>query len=370
MLAENPWTRTARQVQDVYLRRPDLIRYLLERLGTQCLKVSARGFSSTCPIHNGDNPQAFHVWIDRGFVGWKCYTRCGGERGDLIKLLMKKYNAPFRQATVWLAKFAGMEISGPILQIAPEQIHEETVETLRRRLGIFSENGPVVFDERWVAQSLRERHPYFYERGVAPNILDRLQVGFVRTPLWVMPDPEKPGQNMGWFDDRVSIPWRDADGRLIGFAGRRLDGIKYQKYQNYPYTKKAYSLYGIWLPEIQEAIRRERHVIFVEGYADAWHAWSLGVQHVLAVGGTEFNPHQIRLLSTRFPDLQRITLFFDGDVAGVTTSRRMSDQLSEVNKVYLAYCPEGKDPDDLKGRDAFLAPVVAAKPVLPRPKAN
>jgi DNA primase len=76
------------------------------------------------------------------------------------------------------------------------------------------------------------------------------------------------------------------------------------------------------------------------------------------------------LLSTRFPDLQRITLFFDGDVAGVTTSRRMSDQLSEVNKVYLAYCPEGKDPDDLKGRDAFLAPVVAAKPVLPRPKAN
>ena len=220
MLAENPWTRTARQVQDVYLRRPDLIRYLLERLGTQCLKVSARGFSSTCPIHNGDNPQAFHVWIDRGFVGWKCYTRCGGQRGDLIKLLMKKYNAPFRQATVWLAKFAGMEISGPILQIAPEQIHEETVETLRRRLGIFSENGPVVFDERWVAQSLRERHPYFYERGVAPNILDRLQVGFVRTPLWVMPDPEKPGQNMGWFDDRVSIPWRDVDGRLIGFADR------------------------------------------------------------------------------------------------------------------------------------------------------
>ena len=306
--------------------------------------------------------------MDRGFIGWKCYTRCGGERGDLIKLLMKKYNAPFKQATVWLAKFAGMEISGPILQIAPEQVREETVETLKRRLGIVANAGPVVFDESWVEQSLRERHPYFYDRGVPADILSKMQVGFVRTPQWVMPDPEKAGQNMGWFVDRISVPWRDADGRLIGFAGRRLDGINYQKYQNFPYTKKAYSLYGIWVPEVQEAIRHEGHAIFVEGYADAWHSWSLGIWNTLSVGGTEFSPPQIALLSSRFPELQRITLFYDGDAAGVVTSRRMSDQLSEVSKVYLAYCPETKDPDDLKTRQAFMAPVDAARPVLSKPK--
>jgi len=81
---------------------------------------------------------------------------------------------------------------------------------------------------------------------------DRLQVGFVRTPLWVMPDPEKPGQNMGWFDDRVQYPLADVDGRLIGLPAGGSTGIKYQKYQNYPYTKKAYSLTAFGSPRYRK----------------------------------------------------------------------------------------------------------------------
>ena len=356
-------------MQDQYLRRPDLIRYLLERLGAQGLKAMSRGFSSTCPLHHGDNPQAFQIWTDRGFIGWKCYTRCGGDRGDLIKLLMRKYNAPFKQAVVWLAKFAGMDISGPILHIDLPQLQEETIETLQRRLGVGPDHGPTYFNEGWITQSLADRHPHYYERGFPAEVLDFYQVGFVRAPSWVLPDPEDPGKNMGWREDRVSIPWRDPDGKLIGFAGRRVDGIKYKKFLNFPYTKKAYSLYGIWDPRTIEAIQRERHVILVEGYGDKWRGTQLGVHNVLAAGGTEISPHQVRLLRTRFPALERVTFFFDGDPAGVLTSRRMSDQVSEVSRVYLAYCPEGKDPDDLRSSpEEYLAPVKAARPVLARVK--
>lgn len=36
-----------------------------------------------CPLHGGDNPTAFHVYLKRGL--WRCFTACGG--GDIVDLI-------------------------------------------------------------------------------------------------------------------------------------------------------------------------------------------------------------------------------------------------------------------------------------------
>lgn len=361
MLPVDPWSRLSEQVTRYYLQRPDLICHLLERIGAQDIKPEGhKGYRCTCPLHNGDNNQSFAIWFDKGYIVWRCHSRCAA-KGNLVTLLMKKYGATFQQAVVWLAQVAGIQVTGPVLQVAPAQIQEESIETLKRRLGIAHEDQPVVFPDSWLYQSQQRQHPHFWEKGYPTEVLQKAEIGFVPARQWVIPDPQKPGDQVGWYVDRISIPWRDWDGRLIGFAGRRVDGQKYQKYQNFPYTRKAFALYGLHLPETKAAIARERSILIVEGYPDVWRGWQHGVWNVVAAGGTELAPHQIRLLN-RF-DLANIVLYFDGDAAGVTTSRRMSDQLREITKVRLGFCPDGKDPGDLMTRESYLHGVVNAKHV-------
>jgi DNA primase len=311
---------------------------------------------------------------------WHCHTRCAA-KGNLVTLLMKKYQCPFQQAVVWLAKFAGIEISGPILNISPAQIEEESLEMMKRKLGIVRHNGPVTFDESWVAQSQQgwqlpgaaaavdfltgpvgTRNSVGDKRKGFPwEVIQRFEVGFVPSRRWTMADPETPNKQMGWFTDRISIPWRMVNGQLIGFSGRRLDGQKYMKFQNFPYTKKAFALYGLHLPETQAAIQKERVLILVEGYGDKWRSWQYGIHNVGAVGGTELTPEQIQLIASF--DLDSVILFYDGDTAGVTTSRKMSDQLVDITKVRLASCPEGYDPDELPDRDAYLHPLIHSRSI-------
>ncbi|MCL2639830.1 MAG: toprim domain-containing protein [Phycisphaerales bacterium] len=355
------------------MSHPELVELLLERLGGRNISAFSRGFTCTCPIHaNSDNDGAFVVWFNQERMIWKCHTRCAAQ-GGLADLLVRKYNASFQQAVTWLAQFAGITISGPIMQVSPEQIQEETLATMKRRFGLSSqENGPVFFDESWVAWSQRYwqtpggqvacdflagplgTHNAYGEKrkGFPFEILCRFDIGFVPGGCWVRQNPDAPDKQIGWFDDRISIPWRMPGGQLIGFAGRRIDGQKYMKFQNYPHTKKAYALYGLHLPETQAEIQKERVLVLVEGYGDVWRGHQFGIHNVVAVGGVELTPQQISLM-TSF-DLDCVVLFYDGDTAGITTARKMANQLRDKVKVRVASCPDGYDPDDLPDRQAYL----------------
>ena len=360
-----------------YVQNPDLIRNLLERIGAQQIAEDRRGgFRCACPLHHGDNEQAFAVWVDKGYTVWRCHTRCQS-KGNLVTLLMRKYQARYDQAVTWLAKVAGINISGPVLHVSEEQLQEESLEMFMRRVGRKKAgDSPVVFDEGWVQQSLgfwqEPSSATGYQfltnprgsklpsgdkcKGYPWEFLQKLQIGFVPAKRWWIPDPEKPKNFIGWWNDRVAIPWRDWDGRLIGFAGRRLDGQNYNKFQNFPFTKKGYSLYGIWMPEVQAAIRATREVVLVEGYSDAWRAWQYGIYNVVAVGGVELVPEQIKLIG-RF-DLSLVTIFLDSDTAGVTASKKMADCLGvRFSKVRRAFPAGGGDPDDLPDREAFMSSI-------------
>ncbi len=73
---------------------------LAERAGAK-FRRSGNGFSSCCPIHNGDNPTAFHAYIgDDGYQHFKCFTReeCNQYGSDIISLYRVLNNCDFKTA--------------------------------------------------------------------------------------------------------------------------------------------------------------------------------------------------------------------------------------------------------------------------------
>ena len=384
MVYTDPWSRTADQVTQYYIARPELIHQLLERLGAQHVSQDHKSFRCTCPLHDGDNSQAFAVWFDQGYTVWKCHTDCA-DKGNLVTLLMKKYDTGFQQAVVWLAQFARIAIDGPVLHISPERLHHEEVEEFKRLVKIQRDNTPNIFPDGWAHQARSNWHrPEAAEaihlltgqygtktasgdrcKQFPWDVLQEFEVGVVPAGHWVMqaPDfPSDPTRKSGWFENRIAIPWRNWEGQCIGFSGRRYDGQSYLKYKTYPGTKKATALYGLFDERCKKAISDTHTVVIVEGFSDVWRAWSHGIRNVVSPGGTELSAAQTRLLK-RF-DLRTVVFLYDGDPAGRASAGKMSSQVqSVVADVRIGRLPDGVDPDDLLTPDQYLAGINAARRV-------
>ena len=366
-IQHNTWTRMNQVVNSYYLNHPELIENMLRKVGAQNIRSMNGEIRCTCPLHKGDG-QNFVVWYDRGMITWSCLSHhCG--KGPLSLLVQKKYNATFEQAVASLARLAGLQINGDYIKVTASTMQEESLADLQRRLGLSSQkqaNQPTYFPETWVEFSLRQTHHYFLRRQFSSTVLQKFQVGFVPANTWLIPDPtpENPQHTKGWKQDRISIPWRDREGRCIGFAGRRVDGVDYLKYQTFPGTKRAFALYGLHEKMCQQAIQQTRVLHVVEGYSDVWRGWMHQCYNVVCPGGTDFAPEQLDIIRTL--DLDHVVLFMDGDEPGQLASNRMANQLFKLTRVLVAYSPLGRDPGDLLAYRDFWTPIVQAKQYCPR----
>lgn len=80
---------------DDLLARVDL-QALAEQAGAH-FRRAGNGARSTCPLHGGDNPQAFEVYTaDDGRQRWRCHTSCGagGDAGDFWRAWHKLPDTP------------------------------------------------------------------------------------------------------------------------------------------------------------------------------------------------------------------------------------------------------------------------------------
>ena len=100
--------------------------------------------------------------------------------------------------------------------------------------------------------------------------------------------------------NRLVFPIRDEEGRLVGFAARRLsdgnpDIPKYINSASSDLFHKSELLYGLY--RAKEAIRREGSVFVVEGYKDvlAMHAYG-GTLRYGALSGTYSPASEIYLV--------------------------------------------------------------------------
>lgn len=94
-------------------------------------------------------------------------------------------------------------------------------------------------------------------------------------------------------------------------------------------------------------IDTEKEIIVVEGRADVVNMLKHGIKNVIGMQGTRF-PKTIATLS----ETKEITLFVDGDRGGKLIAQNVCDN---AKVVYIATAPDGKEVEELAGKELLQA---------------
>lgn len=255
-----------------------------------------------CPIHNGDNPTAFHVNLLKN--RWYCHTRCGG--GDVIDFVAQKEHCSLYKAARWLTGHFG--------QVGGQMVKSDLSTPL----------------------SGLTDHPYLQKRGITPQTVS---IFGLKSDAW-----------------GIRIPLRLPDGSVMGVLHRAtLEGLpRYRFPAGFP--KRGF-LYGA--DRIKSC---NDTLIIVEGCFDLFRLFQAGFNSNVALLGSHascLQLDQVRRLAKR-----RIVLFFDGDRAGICGARHVAAQLDSNREVVVVSPPWGRDPADLSETEVtdLLTPVISISP--------
>jgi hypothetical protein len=152
-----------------------------------------------------------------------------------------------------------------------------------------------------------------------------------------------------FYRNRVLIPVRDQEDRLVGFIGRNVGDARWAKYKNPPHTiryDKSVDLYQP-LPAPEQPYGQ---VIVVEGVVDAM-AIAVAAIRVgrsdwycpITQSGRELSPRQLRYVLTLHNEAPLIAM--DGDAPGRSSSERLVAAAANLGRqALIARLPDGEDP--------------------------
>ncbi len=338
------------------------------------LKKSGASYKGLCPFHSEKTP-SFYVFPQTGT--WKCFG-CGAG-GDIFTFVEKRENLPFPDVLRMLAKEAGVHLEEPRPEVRDalqrlRELHTQATSWFQSQL-LASQEGKRVREylaRRQISQETIEAFQLGYARDGWEHLITWLKdKGFsleeiVQGGLAIQRDS---GGAYDRFRNRLIIPIRDAQGRVIAFGGRIL-GEGEPKYLNSPQTPifdKSQVIFA--LDMARRAIRAKDQVVLVEGYMDVISAHQRGFKNVVAAMGTSITPQQIKILS-RYS--RNFVFALDADAAGARATWRGVQMVQEtlsaggvltptargfrtekrmLADVGIAIMPEGQDPDDVLRQD-------------------
>lgn len=276
-----------------------------------------------CPLHRGDNPQAFVV--SRTKNRWYCFTRCQ-RGGDVIEFVRCLDDLSYRDTARRLASMIDGHHGACTHTVTAFQPYTRQIHL-----------DPCV--------------PFLAQKEIRPATARHFEAGIYRG-------------RQGFLAGCVAVRIHDPVGRPLGYAGRRLDPDDARRLGKWKLPAR--------LPkrDILFNFHRVRHRIH-QGLAVVEDPWSvmrlaqLGIPAV-ALLGTALSEPQHRLLAPA----PRLLLLLDGDPAGRTAAQALRGPLAHA-KVGIAQLPESLDPDDLKDQELqafaalFIPGAVSAEAVHP-----
>lgn len=145
---------------------------------------------------------------------------------------------------------------------------------------------------------------------------------------------------------RILIPIRDVDGRLVAYSGRAWAADQKPKFLHSRGFQRDLYLFG------EYHARKGGTVHVVEGFFDAMVLQSWGYAAVAALGVFLSKVHVVKLSRL----WSRAVLVFDGDKAGYEQAGPALTLLQQHMTARGVTLPQGKDPDDLtpEERVAYL----------------
>jgi DNA primase len=333
--------------------------------GRVVLRKRGKEYVGLCPFHDEKSPSFTVSPAKQMYYCFGC-----GAGGNAIKFLMELDKRSFGEVVLDLAK----NYQVPIQTVEPE--HREELQrqiSLREQLyeilaltanfyehALRQSQGQAALAYLKESRQLSEETIQQFQLGYAPQGWETLYSYLVEQKHYPVKLVEqagliKPRQSggSGYYDrlrDRIVIPIRDTQGRVIGFGGRSL-GDEQPKYLNSPETElfdKGKTLFA--LDKAKNAISKEDKAIVVEGYFDAIALHASGISNAVASLGTALSLDQVRQL-LRYTDSKQIILNFDADKAGTQAAERAIGEIENLAyqgevQLRVLNIPEGKDADE------------------------
>lgn len=315
------------------------------------LKRAGTDFRGPCPFHQGTHRNFSVSPRKRMYYCFVCH-----EGGDVFRFLQKRLGMEWPAAVKMVGEKSGVEVREVDSRREGPDPREPLWEVNATAAAYFQK---ILWDDP-LGESARD---YLAQRDISREVAEQFGIGFAPREIGLLrnymatlgfDEPrqvsagllvqgEDGSEPRPRFRGRLMFPILDSMGRNIGFGGRLL-GAGEPKYLNSPESvafSKGKTLYGLnWA---KNDIRREDHVLVVEGYFDVVRLMTSGVTTVVAAMGTALTDWQSAALGKL---TKNVFLLYDSDKAGLKATFRSGDELLRQGAaVRVVTLPDGEDPD-------------------------
>jgi DNA primase len=285
-------------------RRVSIEQVLADKALLGKLRRRAGRLVGACPIHRGDNPNAFVVDLQKNL--WRCFTGCDAG-GDVVELLRRLDGKTYRQTAEYLARLA---------RVLPPSVPPEPETTLKSFRP---------FPHRL---RLQTDDDFLGKKGILPETARRFEAGLYRS--------------QGFLQGCIGVRLHDPTGSPLGYAGRRLDpelAARFGKWKFPPLLPRNQLLFNF------HRIRSRLPSATLVLTECPWSVMRLHQIDVPAVAllGIHLSRPQEQLLRSA----SRVVFMFDGDSAGSKAAAKLKPRIASFAQVAIACVPHGADPDDL-----------------------
>lgn len=296
------------------IKRRVTMESVLRHYGVE-LRLSGKDqYRGCCPIHGGNGPDAFHVNLERNI--FHCFAcDAGGTVLDFV--------AAMERCSVWDAarRLQTMSCSSEPVRLAT---NGKELVTKRKRV-----SSPLKFTLTGIDSS----HSYLAERGILKRTAIEFGVGFYAGP--------------GLMHGRLVIPIHNADGELIAYCGRSVDGTQ-PRYRVPPTFPKSEILFNLH----RAASGADNSVVIVEGFFDCMKVHQAGIRSVVALMGSALYERQRQVLAERF---RHVVLLLDGDSTGRKACTVIAHRLRPHCSVQQILLQDGLQPDQMSAKEVVDA---------------
>lgn len=198
-------------------------------------------------------------------------------------------------------------------------------------------NAPLDFE----LKGLDPAHPYLARRGFRTDTAEHFGAGFC---------------SRGLLRDRIAIPLHDADGRLVGYAGRLADDGEasgdnpryvFPEARERDGTRLEFDK-GLFLYNGHRLRGPFDDLAVVEGFPSVWWLHQHGYAEAVAVMGTQVSERQIELIVGLVRPSGRVWIIPDGNRPGERLAEALLKGISPHRLVRWVRLEEDQQPTDLK----------------------
>jgi DNA primase len=267
-----------------------------------------------------------------------------GAKGNLLEFaaLMEKVDpkdgTAFRKVAGELQKKFCPELSGNPTRAKNQAAQKpETPAQVQPKIELpVVVNQPLDFD----LKGLDASHPYLLKRGFSPDTIHQFGLGFC---------------SRGFLKDSVAIPLHDAEGKLVGYAGRVVDdaainednpryrfpGARERDGKIYEFRKTLFLYNGFRIKALVDDL------IVVEGFTGVRWLNQNSLSPVVATMGADCSDRQAELIVSLVKPDGRVWIAPDGNPAGERCAQSLLTKISPYRFVRWVKMDEGKQPTDL-----------------------